>query len=230
MFDNIRLGEIMVLTIKYNGHSFLRDLLFTVFITYSCCLQAVTDIEYEGLYFGRARFVVDGRTVKLKPGEVSRQGMKLLSANEDRALITIAGKKFIYHRDSNEGILYEEELKLSRDVYSGHYWTNGSVNGEPVTFVVDTGASHVTLNKELARKLRIRTGNNRVSVQTASKEEQAYLVTLESVSIGGIELREIPAIITTHDFPTVPLLGMSFLARMEITHSGDQMSIKYTGN
>ena len=96
--------------------------------------------------------------------------------------------------------------------------------------MVDTGASTVAISRELARSLKINIGINRIPAWTASKNERVNLVNLSSVTIGGIELHNIPAIITDHNYPLIPLLGMSFLKHTEITQRGSRLYIIYRGN
>lgn len=204
-----------------------------VFLLFICSLSlpswAETNILYKGLHFGKAWIYVNGKLVKLKPGETSKQGVELFTVNEDEIFIRVDGKRYKYRKGNKRGILFEEEVIISRDFASGNYWAKGFINHYPVTFIVDTGASFVTMSKKMARNMRIKTGNKRVTVQTATKEEQAYLVRLESVSVGGIELHDVPALITNHNNPPMPLLGMSFLSHMEISQKDNLMLIRYTG-
>ena len=192
-------------------------------------LSAATDILYRGMHFGKAWINVNGRLVKLVPGESHKLGVELLAADADAIIIRVDGKRYKYFKDKNRGILFEEEVLINRDVASGNYQANGYINGQAVTFIVDTGASFVTLSKKMASTMRIKTGTNRVTVQTASREEQAYLIRLVSVSVGGIELQDVPALITNRDYPPMPLLGMSFLSHMEVSHKDNLMLIRYTG-
>ncbi len=109
----------------------------------------------------------------------------------------------------------------------GSYRAKGKVNGKDVTFVVDTGANKVILNKVLARALEIEPGNKEVIIATTSKIETGYEVTLDNVSVGGIELQNILTIITKHTSPPEPLLGMSFLQHVDISQENEQMTLKY---
>ncbi len=97
-----------------------------------------------------------------------------------------------------------------------------------MTFLIDTGASYVVMNKVQARALKIKRGNKKIQISTATKIETAYQVTLDTVSVGDIELQNIPAIITKHEYPPYPLLGMSFLRHVEINQENEQMTLKYS--
>ena len=193
-------------------------------------VYAAPKINYRGMLYGKALIRINGRLVKLTPGQTSKNGVKLLSANSVSIVVLVEGKRYRYKRDSNKGaILAEaEEITLKRDPGSGGYWAKGRINGKDVTFLIDTGASYVALNKVQARELKIKRGNKEIQMSTASGTETNYLVTLDTVSVGGIELQNIPAVISKHEFPPDPLLGMSFLKHLEINQEDEQMTLKYS--
>ncbi|WAJ30594.1 retropepsin-like aspartic protease family protein [Antarcticirhabdus aurantiaca] len=103
-----------------------------------------------------------------------------------------------------------------RVVRSGddHFHVEGSIDGRPVTFVVDTGASMIALDTVTAERLGIDTAglNYRADIMTANGVAKAAMVKLDEVRIGGIERRNVQAAITEGRLlgGTV-LLGMSFL-------------------
>ncbi len=84
------------------------------------------------------------------------------------------------------------------------------------------------MNKDQAKAWKIKQGNKRIQISTATRKETAYQVTLDSVSVGDIELHNISAIITQHKYPPYPLLGMSFLSRVKINQENGQMILKYS--
>ncbi len=190
-------------------------------------VSAEVQILYKGMHFGKAWIQIDGKQIKLKTGQTTDSGVKLLSVNKSEIVVSVNGQKFRYAKGSKQGFSLEQEVSLRRDAASGGYWAKGYINNQAVLFILDTGASYVTLNKKMARKMKINTGNNKIKVYTASKKETAYLITLASVQVGDIKLENVPAIITRHDHPIVPLLGMSFLSKVEISQKEDQMTLKY---
>lgn len=107
---------------------------------------------------------------------------------------------------------------------SGHYVASGTLNGEPVVFLVDTGATDVALPAEVARRLGIQGGAPVVS-RTANGTTTGWATRLDSVAIGGLVLRNVRALI----LPNMPgqevLLGMSFLKRLELVQSGDTLTL-----
>jgi aspartyl protease family protein len=111
---------------------------------------------------------------------------------------------------------------------SGMYSTVGSINGLPVTFLVDTGASSMALNASQARRLGIdyRVVGEPTFVGTASGVTKAYRVTLETVTVGQIKQSNITAVVIEGNHPAQVLLGMSFLGRLEILHEGSMIRLK----
>lgn len=113
---------------------------------------------------------------------------------------------------------------LKRNRY-GHYVTQGEINSHPVTFMLDTGASDISIPDEIAKKLKLSYGQNR-QYQTANGMITAYLTTLENVSIGNIKLQNVRASINPKMDHDEILLGMSFLKYIEFTQRGDTLILR----
>jgi aspartyl protease family protein len=107
------------------------------------------------------------------------------------------------------------EVVLERN-RAGHYVADGEINGERVTFLVDTGATTVALPMSLARRLGLQLGAA-VTVQTAGGPKVAYQTRLASVRLGGIEQKDVPAIASEGMEGAGVLLGMSFLRHLEFS-------------
>jgi len=97
----------------------------------------------------------------------------------------------------------------------GHYWAQANVDGSAVKFLVDTGASAVALTPEDAQRLGIQPSSLEFNykVSTANGEARAAKVTLASVSVSGVEVRDVEAFVIENGLST-SLLGMSFLGRL----------------
>lgn len=116
------------------------------------------------------------------------------------------------------------EVVLERNRY-GHYVVSGQVNGEPVVFMLDTGASDVSIPAQLAQRLGLERGPEQ-DYQTANGTITGYLTELDRVSIGGIELRGVRGSINPHAYDQEILLGMSFLRHLEFTQRGDTLILR----
>ncbi len=110
---------------------------------------------------------------------------------------------------------------------SGHYLAEGAINGWPVTFLIDTGATDVALPESVARALGVDFGPQ-VMVMTAAGAVSAWRTRLDSVSIGTITLTNVRATITRGPMEEV-LLGMSFLKHFSLRQQGEQLIIESGG-
>ncbi|MFV8817654.1 retropepsin-like aspartic protease family protein [Haliea sp. E17] len=116
------------------------------------------------------------------------------------------------------------EVTLKRNKY-GHYVTSGAINGTPVTFMLDTGATGVAIPVALAERMRLSRGRAFQS-QTANGTTLSYATRLDSVAVGGIELADVPASIVTGLEMNQVLLGMTFLKHIEFSQRGDTLTLR----
>ena len=118
------------------------------------------------------------------------------------------------------------EVLLTAD-RSGHFNGNGSINGVATTFLIDTGASYLSIPQSISHRLKLgqyRKPSNRVTLQTAAGAIQAYRTTVDSVQFEGIEQRHAAAVVV----PGLEqaLLGMNFLRRVEMNQKGKTMTLR----
>ena len=115
-------------------------------------------------------------------------------------------------------------VTLKRNRY-GHYVTRGEINNHSVTFLLDTGASDISIPDKIAKKLKLKYGQEQ-RYQTANGIIVGNLTTLRSVSIGNIKLRNVRASINPKMKNDEILLGMSFLKFIEFTQRGDTLILR----
>ena len=116
------------------------------------------------------------------------------------------------------------EVVLQRNKF-GHYVTSGEINGNPVTFMLDTGATGVAIPAAVASELGLRRGRA-FPTQTANGMSTSYAARLDTVSVGAIELYDVSAGITPGLQTKEILLGMSFLKHIEFTQRGDTLILR----
>lgn len=116
------------------------------------------------------------------------------------------------------------EVFLERNRY-GHYVADGVINGQPVTFMLDTGATMVAVPAHLAAKLGIQRGRA-MQFQTANGIARGFAARLDEVALGPITLRDVDAGITNGMSGDEVLLGMSFLKHIEFTQRGDTLTLR----
>lgn len=192
---------------------------------------AVEKVSVVGLFNGRAVLEIDGTRRVLKVGERSPEGVKLLAADSESARLEIDGREQRMTLGSHISGSYQAPQRAEVHVWpdrSGMYRRSGSINGQPVDFLVDTGASHIAMNSIQARRLGIdyRVHGERVMTSTASAVVSAYQITLERVQLGDITLRQVSAIVLEGPQPQDVLLGMSFLGRLEMQRESEAMVIR----
>ncbi len=116
------------------------------------------------------------------------------------------------------------EVRLQRN-RAGHYVFDGEINHNPVTFLVDTGATTTAIPGELQSALGLVAGTP-LSVSTANGRTTAYLTRLDQLAIGGIELANVQATIIPGMGVDEVLLGMNVLKHFELVQRGDQLIIR----
>lgn len=117
-----------------------------------------------------------------------------------------------------------QQIVLQRNRY-GHYVFDGEINGKPVTFLVDTGATTTSIPANLQKYLQLKVGPA-FNVSTANGVATAYMTRLDELKLGEIRLTDIEASLN----PGLPndaiLLGMNVLKKMELVQRGDSLIIR----
>lgn len=116
------------------------------------------------------------------------------------------------------------EVKLRRN-RMGHYVTTGTINGEDVVFLLDTGATGVAVPAALAERLELPRGRPFIS-NTANGQTRSYQTRLDEVAIGDIRLHDVDAAITPGLAMNEVLLGMSFLKYIEFSQRGNTLTLR----
>lgn len=192
---------------------------------------AVEKIVVMALFPGKVMLQIDGKNRLLNAGNTSPEGIKVISVNSREAILEFNGRKESYTLGSRIGTSFKKkeqaEIQIMPD-NKGMYRTAGSINGIPVGFLVDTGASVIAMNSHHARKLGIdyRVTGDEGFAATASDIVKVHKVKLNSVKVGEIKINNVDAIVMEGNQPAHILLGMSFLGRVEMTNDQGLMKLK----
>ena len=116
------------------------------------------------------------------------------------------------------------ELKLQRNRY-GHYLATGTINGQNVEFLLDTGASDVSVPAAVAQRVGLEPGNPKY-YETANGLIKAYSTRIDTLGLDTIQLHQVRASINPHMEGETILLGMSALKQLEFTQRGDTLIIR----
>ncbi|BBB30327.1 retropepsin-like aspartic protease family protein [Neptunomonas japonica] len=112
-------------------------------------------------------------------------------------------------------------LKRNRQ---GHYIASGLVNEQPVVFLLDTGATVISIPENIAAQMGLKKGPE-VQVGTANGSIKVYSTLLDSVQLGHIVLKNVRGHINPYMNGQTALLGMSFLKHLELQQSGDTLKL-----
>ncbi len=194
-------------------------------------LFAVNSVIVLGLFKHKAIVVIDGKQQALNVGETSPEGVKLISATSNEAVLEIEGRQKNYALGSEVHTRLAAPPHTSVTIFrspQGMFATVGTINGLTVNFLVDTGATLVAMNSVEAKRLGInyKLDGQPVTASTASGLAPAYQVKLSRVKLGDIDLREVDGMVIEGLSPSEVLLGMSFLSRLEMQNNGQVMLLK----
>jgi aspartyl protease family protein len=194
--------------------------------------QQEDEINLVGLSIGKAVVVVGdgGKPRVLRDGDALSSGVKLIKATPESALFEINGKRRSLTLGNSQLANGRSTFNASSSVtlvadVRGHFMTSGSINGASVQFLVDTGATMISLGLADARRIGLNyLEGERGMSRTANGTARVYRVKLDVVRLGDITLNNVDALVHEADMPFV-LLGMSFLNRVEMTRTGTDLTL-----
>ncbi len=159
-------------------------------------------------------------------------GMTIVAWVSALALLTLLFSGLLDHQENPNRNVQElvgpdgdRAVVLERN-RAGHYVADGRINGQPVIFLVDTGATDVAIPEAVARRIGLERGRPRLS-RTAAGDVTTWSTLLRSVDLGGIKLHTIPATILPDLAGEQVLLGMSYLKRLELVQRGGTLTLRY---
>jgi len=194
-----------------------------------CCTLPVQamDIMILGLFKDTVILRIDGVQHKLSKGQTSPEGVTLINADSDKAVLDIAGQRQAFTLGSHTRNISTRRSAGKQSGGEARIWSNrgmyttvGTINGMPVNFLVDTGATWVAMSAEQARRLGInyRYAGKKGMAGTANGVTETYVVNLKSVRVGDIEVNNIEGAVIEGRGPDTVLLGMSFLSKVKMQH------------
>ena len=211
----------------------IRKYLFLLILATAPC-QAVEKITVVGLFKDKAIVSIDGKQRVLTAGKPSPEGVTLISSNSREAVLELDGEQntYVLGEGTQIGGNYTPPVAgatttLTPDAL-GHYVTSGSINGFQMRFIVDTGASLVAMNRNHAKRigLNYKLDGKESRATTAAGITTIYLMNLDTVRIGDIELQNVTGAIHDDEFPEDILLGNSFLNRVKMNRDGELLVLE----
>ena len=206
-----------------------RIMLLLVAVSLPCALPAV-DIRAVALFKDQAMLAIDGKQRLIKVGEVSPEGVTLVRADSHEAVIRFKGAEHTLKVGGGRitGTFTERDagrVRLYPDA-RGHYLTPGRINGVPVSFLVDTGATYISMEVAQARRIGLDyTRGERAATRTAAGTIPVYVILLNRVEVGGVEKHNVRAVVSPDSGLDTILLGNSFLNLFNLRREADYLEL-----
>jgi aspartyl protease family protein len=192
-------------------------------------LSIAQDVGLAGIMGSKALLMINGGEPQAVPVGKTIDGIKLLSVQGDQVIIEVGGRKRplrvgqhaigVSTGDGSDKIVMTADSR-------GHFYTTGTINGTSVRFIVDTGASMISLGATDARRIGLDFNRGQKALtNTANGQVVVSKMQVDTVRIGGVTMHNVDALIHQNDLP-IALLGMSFLNRMEMQRDGSTMTLK----
>ncbi|HYO28292.1 MAG TPA: TIGR02281 family clan AA aspartic protease, partial [Azonexus sp.] len=187
------------------------------------------DVGLAGVMGSKAMLMINGSEPQSVAVGQSLDGVKVVSVQGDQVVVEIGGRKrplrVGQHAIGAAAADGSGKVIMTAD-NQGHFYTTGTVNGVSVRFLVDTGATMISLGASDARRIGLDFNRGQKGMtQTANGQSVVSKIQLDTVRIGDVTLHNVDALIHQTEMP-MALLGMSFLNRMEMQRDGSTMSLK----
>ena len=189
-----------------------------------------TEVNVIGVFPGKAVVTINrGAPRTLSIGQKTAEGVVLISSSAQGAVLEIDGKResldMGQHFASSASADGARALvNLSPDS-NGHFMAEGMVNGAHIRFMVDTGATLVSIPIAEAARLGIdyQKGRPGYAILADGRRVASWRVMLDSVTVGDVTLLNVEGAVGQGS--GTPLLGMSFLNRMEMRREGQNLTL-----
>jgi aspartyl protease family protein len=188
------------------------------------------EVNVVGLSQGKAVVTVGSNPKPrvLREGDSLPNGMRLIKATPEAAVFEVDGKRRTLTMGNHVSVAAPTssrgQVVLTADE-RGHFVTVGTINGGTVQFLIDTGATMISIGRGDARRVGIDyLKAQRGLSNTANGVAPVYKVKLDTVRVGEITLNNVDALVHDADLPWV-LLGMSFLNRVEMRREGSNLTL-----
>jgi len=186
-------------------------------------------VTLAGMLGSKALLVVDANPPRAVGVGEQYQGVKVIATTKEEATVEIRGVRSTLRLGAPVSVGGRsgsgKRITLIADS-RGHFVNSGTINGQVMQFMIDTGASTVAVGRTDADRMGLKYKNGQpMRMNTANGIGQGWWMKLDSVRIGDVEVFDVDAVITEQPMPYV-LLGNSFLTEFQMTRINDRLVLE----
>lgn len=186
-------------------------------------------VDLVGLSAGRALLVIDGAPPRFVAAGQTAGPVKVVNVGTDSVVVDVDGVRRTLTLGGGPIAPAAQDPTRRITLLSdggGHFTASGQINGQPAQFLVDTGATVMTLSEAQAARIGLNFRNGqRVRVKTANGDIVGHQVLLNTVRLASHTSYGVPAVVLPADLPYV-LLGNSFLSRFSMQREDGRMTLE----
>ena len=200
-----------------------------ILINVSLASGAEIKVKVIGLFADKALLQI-GSEQKILSKNETYKGVTLKSASGRGAVVLVNGTE--QKLDLNQSIRggFKKPDRAKSKIYAdqqGMYLIYGKINGQRIRFLVDTGATHVTMSGHQAEAIGVDYLKGKKGMaRTASGTVHVWEIMLDKVSVGDIRVSNVIATVVPGSEPAEVLLGNSFMKYTKVERSGSVMEIQ----
>lgn len=187
-------------------------------------------VSMGGSLGSNALLVIDGKPRNVAVG-TTVEGVRLVSVSGNDAVVDVKGKRVTLHLgDAQVNLGGKQSEGSGKQIVltaesGGHFFSSGTINGRTVRFLVDTGATNISMSQEEADRIGLDYKNGqRGMTRTANGVVPMYRASLTAVRIGDVQVYNVDATILPGQMSHV-LLGNSFLTRFQMKRENDKLTL-----
>jgi len=213
----------------------IKRILFFVSLCFAIQAFADTKVNVVGLFNNKALLMINGSGPHSMRAGQTKNGVKLVSANSSKATLVIEGKRQMLGMGQAASVGTSGKGGSGGGVNSpvhlyadsrGHFFGNLTINGASLKYLVDSGATNVSMNSGDAKYAKIDYKKGRkAQARTANGIANVYIVTLNTLKLGTIVLHNVEASIHDGGSPPVVLLGMTAQNKLNITRENSKLTL-----
>ena len=184
-------------------------------------------VAFSGMLGDKALLIIDGQARGVAVG-ATVQGVKLVRLDGTQAQVEADGKTTILRLGGGAKVAGSDGAGTGTRIVipvgaGGHYGGLASINGHPVHYIVDTGATSIAISADVASSLGLDYADSTAAaVMTANGAVATRRLTLNKVTIGDVTIFNVDAMVVPQTMPVV-LLGNSFLSHFQMHSDSDSL-------